>query len=746
MRTFLRGRLTLAALCLLTALSNQNLNAQDSLGINKVGELRFDWDRAYDVAFAGQYAYIADGWAGLRIVNITNPRQPVETGGFRTPGEATIVAVQGNYAFIGGNEITEVLLDARGYLHRKDGFYIVDISDPASPRVIALWDSTTNIKDIVTIGHYVVVGRAGSDEDLNRLHIIDFEDPDRMFIASRLRLTGTPNEMELIGEELFLVTDSGLQSILLTDPVNPAYAHDYRLDDNQYQIAHYDNRIYTLEWHNNLTIFQLDQNRLSLIGSFEFGNDRAYSSSLNVGNGIAVVGQYSSDNNNSPIFNYYSVLDVSDPEHVTELSSTICETRLEEGVIVEGIGLFAADVGGLIAFNLSNPAQPEKIGQYVRPGDVKRLWVEGEVAYLAHGDGGWSSIEIESLDNPLLISLEQSDRVSGIVKAGGYLYTGGTRFRSFDVSNPGQPTLKTDWYDNYGWRISELGYSGSYLFATGESGTNIFDLNVPDRPASIGSIYGLHPVQDGNMVITVGSKGVQVFDITHPARTVELAYYQTQWQTHDVAIRDSLAFVACSFEGEVVGGLQVISYRDPYRLEEVGFLELPSGARGISLSDEFAFIAVGDSGLMIIEITDPTNPRATGRYDTPGRALEVAAVGVNAFVADSLFFGIYDCSEAMGREERSLRRVSLPDEFITAYPNPFNSAATISFSIAKAGNVTLKAYDAKGRQVFDLSPTSPQQSGKHDIHWDAAMLPSGRYFLRLEAEGMITGQPISIVR
>jgi hypothetical protein len=68
------------------------------------------------------------------------------------------------------------------------------------------------------------------------------------------------------------------------------------------------------------------------------------------------------------------------------------------------------------------------------------------------------------------------------------------------------------------------------------------------------------------------------------------------------------------------------------------------------------------------------------------------------------------------------------------YPNPFNPTTTISFSIAKAGLVSLTVYDLLGRSVTTLL-NEHLNSGSYQVPWDAGSLPSGMYFYRLNAGG-----------
>ena len=57
-----------------------------------------------DVAVAGSYAYVADWFGGLRVINVANPAAPIEVGFYDTPGNASGVAVAGSYAYVADSE------------------------------------------------------------------------------------------------------------------------------------------------------------------------------------------------------------------------------------------------------------------------------------------------------------------------------------------------------------------------------------------------------------------------------------------------------------------------------------------------------------------------------------------------------------------------------------------------------------------------------------------------------------------
>lgn len=82
---------------------------------------------------------------------------------------------------------------------------------------------------------------------------------------------------------------------------------------------------------------------------------------------------------------------------------------------------------------------------------------------------------------------------------------------------------------------------------------------------------------------------------------------------------------------------------------------------------------------------------------------------------------------------------TLPKEFslMQNFPNPFNPATTINFSIPKNGHVTLKIFDSLGKEVAILV-NEYKQPGNYQVKLNVetrhgASLPSGIYFYQLTA-------------
>jgi len=97
----------------------------------------------------------------------------------------------------------------------------------------------------------------------------------------------------------------------------------------------------------------------------------------------------------------------------------------------------------------------------------------------------------------------------------------------------------------------------------------------------------------------------------------------------------------------------------------------------------------------------------------------------------------------------SVARLStdLPTHFILSqnYPNPFNPTTTITFALPVKSFVSLKIFDALGREVGTLL-NEELSVGIYSKQWDASGLPSGVYFYRLQAGSFIETKKLILLR
>jgi hypothetical protein len=79
------------------------------------------------------------------------------------------------------------------------------------------------------------------------------------------------------------------------------------------------------------------------------------------------------------------------------------------------------------------------------------------------------------------------------------------------------------------------------------------------------------------------------------------------------------------------------------------------------------------------------------------------------------------------------------------YPNPFNPSTTVSYRLAKDGNVTLKIFNVMGEEVGTLF-SGYQKAGGYDVTFDASKLTSGVYLYSIQAAGFSATRKMMLVK
>ena len=82
---------------------------------------------------------------------------------------------------------------------------------------------------------------------------------------------------------------------------------------------------------------------------------------------------------------------------------------------------------------------------------------------------------------------------------------------------------------------------------------------------------------------------------------------------------------------------------------------------------------------------------------------------------------------------------------LESYPNPFNSATTVSFTVPISARVQLAVYDATGREVEILADES-FAAGTHELTWRCEECTSGVYLLRMRSGDFQQAQRVMLLK
>jgi hypothetical protein len=232
-------------------------------------------------------------------------------------------------------------------------------------------------------------------------------------------------------------------------------------------------------------------------------------------------------------------------------------------------------------------------------------------------------LQIVNIANPLSPSLigtwnphGSNDYVIQVAVQGNFVYLanwGG--FWVIDVTNPQSPVSADSIF--YGLAL-DIAVNGNYAYGAAE-GTGIVIINITDPyNAYIESTLNTPDfalgicVSDGYAYVA-DMLSTRIIDVSNPANPFEVGIYENLvFFAQDVAISGNYAYVAYG-----VDGLRIVDISNPYFPGEVGFWDIPDNARGVAVSDSYAYVAA-ISGLRIIDITNPFSPYEVGYCDTIG--------------------------------------------------------------------------------------------------------------------------------
>jgi len=199
-----------------------------------------------------------------------------------------------------------------------------------------------------------------------------------------------------------------------------------------------------------------------------------------------------------------------------------------------------------------------------------------------------------------------------------------TSYRLKCICNWSLATLSTLAYDD----ARDLVFLGSC------DDVHILDVTQPGNPKfvsmfrhSASSICDLHYQHDTKrLYLCCGVAGISIWDVADAHNPVKLGHYNTPGYACDIQVSKHNAYIA---DGD--GGLRILDVSIPSNPREISYLELDAVC-SICIKDQYAYIA--DLGLRIVDISNPQSPVEMAFHETPGIAHCVYVNGHYAYVAD----------------------------------------------------------------------------------------------------------------
>jgi hypothetical protein len=534
---------------------------------------------ARNVAVDGDYAYVADYYEGLQVIDISDPSSPSLLGTYNTTGYAFRLAVSGDNVFVAnynqGLKVIDVsnpgapTLVGSYYTSQTygvavagdlayladgvNGIKIIDISNPSAPAQVGVYNTAGAAHDVEVEGDYAYL--AGSS---GGLQVIDVSDPTTPTETAAYITGNAPVNLDVSGNYAYLAELSGGITVVdITDPASPSEVGGISTAAGAQDVSVDGDFLYVATDVAGLTVFDIsDPSSPVLLGMYDTPGTAlgvtAWGRHVLVADqqqGLQVVevmdlmppievGVYQTVDYATRLaiagdrayasggINYMEVVDISDPTGPTSVSTYSSANCL--AVAVSGdLGFLASNSNQLEVLDISNALSVAQVGTYATTGYISDLVVDGDYVYLADREAGLNIIDVSNPTAPALLGGYDpagSDYHEGIAFAGDYVYLSdaNTGLHIIDVGNPASPALVGSY--NTPGSESRLAAAGDYVFLCTDDGFYVVDVSNPAAPSLAGSAdirYCVNVELSGDIAWVSGlyspSFTSRIVDISDPA-------------------------------------------------------------------------------------------------------------------------------------------------------------------------------------------------------------------------------------
>ncbi|WP_321420665.1 PGF-pre-PGF domain-containing protein [uncultured Methanomethylovorans sp.] len=461
-----------------------------------------------DIAISGNNAYIIskdnmedEDFYSLLIVDITNPVSPTLTGTYGI-GEGGSVAIVGNYAYVSSGS----------------GFMIVDVTDPVAPAFAGSYDIGNSVNEIKVSGNYAYLTGYS-------LTILDITNPLTPVLVSTYDI-GNAQEMDIAEDYVYVINsmsgrNNGVVILNITDPAVPAYVGIYSTTHNAYDIATSDNYAYIADYNNGLVIVNITNPTTLKVESSIGIENHPYD--IDVAENYAYIA-------NSGL----TILNTTNPLLPKIESSYYNYSGDAAGVAIKDNYAYVASIfGGLLILNISDPAAPTFVSNYVTD-DAQSVDISGNYAYIANGFSGVFILNISDPKTPVLVGSYNTRGYANDVAVAGNcacVADGNNGLAILNITNPSSPNLAST-FDTVGYANDVTISEDSAYVAASDNGLVVVDISNPIEPTlegsyATGNAFGV-AVSDDNAYVADYNDGLFVFhlsesqDSTSPASVTNL--------------------------------------------------------------------------------------------------------------------------------------------------------------------------------------------------------------------------------
>lgn len=556
-----------------------------------------------DVVAKGHYAYIAAGWNGLDIIDISHPSNPSLIGNLNLSAEAYTLDVNGTYA----------------YVACSDGLHIVDVSIPASPKITALYGFSPYNRErtagIIADGNYVYLASISERIYSCFITVLDVTDPARpqptessIYCGDWISIS-EEFPLQKVGQYLFFKNPNA-QSLEIYDVSIPTSPQHKNSINSVNTFAINGNYAYIID--NDLKILNIADPAAPVnLGTCAINNDVQ---------DIFAAGHYLYLTEYLNPFQWQiQIVNVSNPLSPHIISTCPVPAAPVELVAIGSTALVAAKRHGLFIFDIGKPTSPKLLKKYDFSGLLSDIFTTGDRSYVVDDDGELKIFAATTPSSPVLLGQYTAPTsISGISVNGNYAYLATVKsgLQIIDVKDPTKPVTTSSYC--FGCEIYDVEVKGNYAYVLQYPQTfSILDLTNPVAPLPLGQIQvnGAGKIYiSNNYAFLAGEYGVVMIDIADPnapALVSDLYGGRYTW-VDDVYVQGSYIYVANNNGSRY--SLDIFDFSVPSAPVLIGRFFIKNIIYDIWVKENYAYL-VTSSGLDVIDVLHPGAPKLIGRLD-----------------------------------------------------------------------------------------------------------------------------------